>query len=342
MAPEQPMHTMEPVVVTTKKRPNPTPEQISRAKELGLLLAFEAGRWLLKRRDNAPSNPAYQKTPDLYPPGQFPSPGRKDTNIFDPEINTQGIETPDVTTIPAFDASTSVAATKEKPLKRRIGEELAIGLIGFAGQKIFGNQANEVQQEALADLRNQQQMFKRQAQGRFTPGERQDILRNAQPGLDQVSSNLAQRGVDQSGIGARIAADAEQRLFFEAQSRASKGLQTATFNLYKVATQLAMEDQQLGTSLRTLARNVFVSNDDADIPMLEQIVTTLKSLSSMENAQAQITANTEAIAAAIKMFNAGLGNVSPTTKTSPRPRTGAEMMQQVESGTFNYKTGKIE
>ena len=303
-------HLFDPVIVIGNQTKTPTKppskEMINEAKKAGLFLAFEAGKWLYKRRAGAKNNPAYQKTPDLYPPGQFPSPGGGSTNVFDPEVDAQGLETPDIENIPAYDASTGVKAPDQKPLKRRIGEEIAIGLVGFAGKKIFGSQADEIQQEALADLRNQQQTFKRQSQGKFTPRERQDILRSAQPQLDQVSSNLSQRGIDQSGVGARIAADAEQRLFFEAQSRASKGLQTATFNLYKVASGLAAEDQQMATSLRTLARNIFVDNDDSDISMLEQLTAAIKSLSSMEDMQTNITANTEAIENAIKLLNVGL------------------------------------
>ena len=107
----------------------------------------------------------------------------------------------------------------------------------------------QARKERLADLR-------RQAKGRFTPSERQDIRAANEQILNRVASNLAQRGLEVSGVAGRILAEAEQMPFFEAQKQALAQLNDYEIKTFDLAQKMVKEDDGFVKDLQKLLKFV--------------------------------------------------------------------------------------
>lgn len=132
------------------------------------------------------------------------------------------------------------------------------GIGGVAALKdaISPNRAQELQQEVISGLRDLREVSQRQARGDFTPQEREQLRASAQPQLQQVAGTVASRGLGSSPAGAQIAAQAEQQVFSDAQSRAMQMEQIVNRDAFNIAESLAQRDASFYEDLAGIARAI--------------------------------------------------------------------------------------
>ena len=105
----------------------------------------------------------------------------------------------------------------------------------------------QARKERLADLR-------RQAKGKFTPAERQDIRRANEQILNRVASNIAQRGLEVSGVAGQILAEAEQAPFLQAQKLAQGKLDDFELKTFNLTQKMIQEDDGLVKDLQKVVK----------------------------------------------------------------------------------------
>lgn len=123
-----------------------------------------------------------------------------------------------------------------------IGKDIApYAIAGGLYNKIFPNKIKQIQMEVIDGMRDRRKRLARMARGDFTGAERSDIERAAEPGLNRLAGNLAQRGLGTSGAGAQVMAQAAVQPYTQAQQGAEQALvQTDT----SIAAALAAIPQQ--------------------------------------------------------------------------------------------------
>lgn len=100
--------------------------------------------------------------------------------------------------------------------------QIGLPIAGGLYNTIFPNKVKQIQMEVIDSMRDRRKRLVRMARGNFTPAERQDIRKGAEPGLNRLAGNLAQRGLGTSGAGAQVMAQAQVQPFTEAQANAEQ------------------------------------------------------------------------------------------------------------------------
>ena len=136
-------------------------------------------------------------------------------------------------------------------------------LAGGLYEKLFGGD-DGILDEVLEEQHALQRMQARQARGIFTPAEQQNIQRANEPQVNMVASNVAARGLDKSGAGAEIVAQAQRAPFRAAQQTASTLHQATLFNTFKMVRQLELDDKAFYNDLATIAGNLRKLNEPDD------------------------------------------------------------------------------
>ena len=86
------------------------------------------------------------------------------------------------------------------------------------------DEQKQIMLDVLADMRGNRAKLLRQARGKFTGQEREEIRAGAEPGLNQLAGNLAQRGLGTSGAGAQVMAQAQVQPYTQARRDAGEQL----------------------------------------------------------------------------------------------------------------------
>lgn len=130
----------------------------------------------------------------------------------------------------------------------------------------------QARKERLGDLQ-------RQARGDFTPGERAFIQRANEPIMNRVASNLAQRGLSNSGAAAAVLAQAEQAPFLQAQQQAQVQMDAYELQTFKLAHELIDEDDNfmadLSRGFRASAHRQALGSADVTEGQFNQLMTQL-------------------------------------------------------------------
>ena len=109
-------------------------------------------------------------------------------------------------------------------LKNPAAQQLLISLSGGVYNAVNPSRVQEIQQEVLADMQTNRKKLARMAEGRFKPAEREQIRAGAEPGLNRLAGNLAQRGLGTSGAGAQVMSQAAVQPYTAAQQGAQQAL----------------------------------------------------------------------------------------------------------------------
>ena len=133
----------------------------------------------------------------------------------------------------------------------------------------------QARKERLADLR-------RQAKGRFTPAERQDIRQANEHVLNRVAANIAQRGMEVSGASLHALAQAEQVLFLQAQQQAQAKLDDSELKTFDLGQKMMKEDDGFVKDLQKLLKYFADAeknkNRDTVIENLDSAITSFQKL----------------------------------------------------------------
>lgn len=100
----------------------------------------------------------------------------------------------------------------------KVGPPIAGGLYN----KFFPNKVKQIQMEVIEGMRDRRQRLIRMSRGHFTGAERENIARGAEPGLNRLAGNLAQRGLGTSGAGAQVLGQASVLPYTQAQANAEQ------------------------------------------------------------------------------------------------------------------------
>ena len=122
---------------------------------------------------------------------------------------------------------------------------LILGGLSAAGSVynwIQPNEAQEIQRSVLRDMQARRQRLNRQARGKFTGQEQQSIMGAAEPGLNRLSGNLAQRGLGTSPAGGQLMAQASVQPFVSARQFADQQLGVANAQALDASQLLAADD----------------------------------------------------------------------------------------------------
>lgn len=122
---------------------------------------------------------------------------------------------------------------------------LILGGLSAAGSiynTIKPDEAQEIQKSVLRDMQARRLKLQRQARGKFTGAEREDIMRAAEPGLNQLAGNLAQRGLGTSPAGGQILGAASVEPFTSARQFAEGELGRANAQALDASQLLAADD----------------------------------------------------------------------------------------------------
>ena len=117
-----------------------------------------------------------------------------------------------------------------------------LSAVGSVYNRINPDEATEIQKSVLRDMQARRLRMSRMARGKFTGSEREDILRAAEPGLNQLSGNLAQRGLGTSPAGAQIMGQATVQPFVSARQFAEQELGRANMQALDASQLLAADD----------------------------------------------------------------------------------------------------
>lgn len=147
------------------------------------------------------------------------------------------------------------------------------------------DEQKQIMLDVLADMRGNRQKLLRQSRGKFTGQERDEIRQAAEPGLNQLAGNIAQRGLGTSGAGAQVMAQAQVQPYAQARTAAGEQLIQQDAALADIATYFPPDDSffdDLGATvqafytykgLRGLEKDAPDDEDDIFRGMLQSILT---------------------------------------------------------------------
>ena len=134
------------------------------------------------------------------------------------------------------------------------GAAAVTGVVG-ALSRLRGQPAENLKLEILKDQLDWRSRLQRRSSGMFTPAEIREIREGAEPQVNRVAGNVAQRGLGTSGSGAAVIQEAQQAPFDEAQRVAAFALSDANeaaFNLASMLTDSDSFNEDLGTVVKNL------------------------------------------------------------------------------------------
>ena len=131
---------------------------------------------------------------------------------------------------------------------------LALPLLGRAFGGGGENPRQELEKEIIQARKERLADLRRQAKGKFTPAERQDIRQANEQILNRVASNIAQRGLEKSGAAGQILAAAEQAPFLQAQQQAQGQLNNYELKTFNLAQKMVKEDDGFAKDLQKLTK----------------------------------------------------------------------------------------
>jgi len=150
--------------------------------------------------------------------------------------------------LPALAAIGTWAASNPQ-ISIPIGTSIASGIY----RTLSPNRAAEIQ----AGVLNSQVQFRNtlaaRALGRFTPADRQQMQEAAEPQLNQISANIARRGLGGSGAGQQVLAQAQLAPYLQAQAQAQQNLPVYDQQLLQSANALLMNDSSFIDDLTAIA-----------------------------------------------------------------------------------------
>lgn len=104
------------------------------------------------------------------------------------------------------------------------------------------DQLRNLSLEVIEDMKEQRKKLQRMSRGTFTGQEREEIAAGAEPGLNRLAGNLAQRGLGQSGAGAQVMAQASVQPYTDARAAAEQQLTQVNQNIFDAAGMLPADD----------------------------------------------------------------------------------------------------
>ena len=138
-------------------------------------------------------------------------------------------------------------------LKHPATHQLLIMAGSGAYNAINPNRAREIQMEVLEDMREQRKRLHRMSRGKFSGAEREQISAAAEPGLNRLAGNLAQRGLGTSGAGAQVMGQASVAPFTSARENADRALVSADASLMEALSGFPADNSffdDLGASVK--------------------------------------------------------------------------------------------
>ena len=166
---------------------------------------------------------------------------------------------------------------------------LALPLLGRVFDSFGSNPRQELEKEILQARKERLADLRRHAKGKFTPAERRDIRQANEQILNRVATNLAQRGLEVSGVAGQILAEAEQAPFLEAQKRAMAQLSDSELKTFNLTQKMAKEDDGFVKDLQKLLKyvadskkgkqhDILLKNLDTAITSFQKLLTELNEL----------------------------------------------------------------
>ena len=131
---------------------------------------------------------------------------------------------------------------------------LALPLLGRAFGAFGGSPRHELEKEIIQARKERLTDLRRQAKGKFTPAERQEIRRANEQILNRVASNIAQRGLETSGVALHALTQAEQAPFLEIQKQAQAKLDNYELKTFNLAQKMMKEDDGFVKDLQKLTK----------------------------------------------------------------------------------------
>ena len=129
---------------------------------------------------------------------------------------------------------------------------LALPLLGRVFDMFGSSPRQELEKEILQARKERLADLRRHAKGTFTPAERRDIRQANEQILNRVATNLAQRGLEVSGVAGQLLTEAEQAPFFEAQKQAQAQLNDDELKTFNLTQQMAQADDGFVKDLQKL------------------------------------------------------------------------------------------
>ena len=126
---------------------------------------------------------------------------------------------------------------------------LGLPLAGAVANAFTRSPRELLEKEILKARKERLNDLRRHAKGKFKPAERQNIQRANETILNRVLSNVAQRGLETSGAGSQVLAQAAQAPFQQVQQRAQ-----AQLDDYKLTQKLMQEDEGFVKDLEGLTK----------------------------------------------------------------------------------------
>ena len=182
-------------------------------------------------------------------------------------------------------------------LQNPMAQNLMIGLAGGVYNSISPNRTKEIQDEVIQDMQSNRKRLSRMSRGKFTAAERQDIRQGAEPAMNQLQGNLAQRGLGTSGAGAQVMGQAAMQPMMAAQQGAMQALPGADSAIAQALSGMPADTSffdDLGAAVRSYhtyrgLRSLGEMDDDPDDDPL--VADFMNNLIQMANANKQAMLN---------------------------------------------------
>ena len=158
--------------------------------------------------------------------------------------------------------------------------QLALPLLGRVFNTFTESPREALEKEILKARKERLGDLRRQAKGKFTPAERQDILKANETILNRVAANFAQRGLGTSGAALEALTQAELTPFLQAQKLAQTQLSDFESKTFGITQKLMQEDVGFVQNLKGLT-NYFSdlekrAKKDSVLEDLNKTVTTIQ------------------------------------------------------------------
>ena len=139
--------------------------------------------------------------------------------------------------------------------------------------------AEAMEKEIFAARRERLTNMRRHAKGDFTPAERQRILDANEHIFDQIASNVASRGLSQSGVGQQLLAMAYQQPFVREQQMAASMIDAYELGTWNMTRQMMQEDEGIFDAMQKVFRLMVREEKEATAdPRLEAVMESIKGL----------------------------------------------------------------
>ena len=128
---------------------------------------------------------------------------------------------------------------------------LALSLGGSLVDSFMDNPYDKAREQIIKDRQQRMADQRRKARGEFNPAEQQQISNS--PALEQITENVAQAGLEGSGVGQQVLADAAVQAYEREQALATAELNDLETSTYDMLSGMITDDPGFGTMLGNIS-----------------------------------------------------------------------------------------